>query len=732
MAAPSSPAYIPSMRPLHRTSEAARRGARGLAATLAVCALNASLPDVSHALPSAKRTPELQDVEAAVRKALAGTPGADRLDFYAEAPVAGISVVHAFPNDARLDVAFSLLDTPRCEQMTSAMDEVDRLNEQMANVALAGIDLALALAQARVEQLRYARNHATELELVATVASELHALDDQLAGLDTQISTLVAQIALLEKQSPPGDTAELARLRTELANVQKLSAALSADRAAMLAEPSYQAALSVQAENQRLLDVVAAARDAKEEHEQHGFDEALEAVNWAKRAFNDLARTDVASAEAAFPVWDPQMLELLVSKPVPGVKLVQGMVGNLWWDLPSGTRNVIPPLSYDVFERIGNSLFPVDELVPLSADGVESGSTVIEVITDQQTLAEDVLLASASDGTAFKQTVRTLAVPAPKVRVRIGMGTYCGNVEESRAPVAHPGLSGGNVSIAPQRAMYRFIPREPQRLFEHAAFGHFSTPMLGPSLRVRCTIESTAYQSAIKLVKGDEYAFWAKPHAWDETAPARLAKRGIVCDLPVASLLWDPSLEQAARELSELAANETTLGFMALANDGAAEARLSAAPKGESDLWIDEKLGAKLPPPNVVCVRAPCDIELVDPKVFDPVCDKLRKRCVVKTLRYTYEIVRPQIYWKPMELRSTVAFTIASAGTPLPPDPSPPRPIDLELSDPPLKPVPRPPKGKWIDPLPPEPGELPPVKPIKIIPVDDGPVLLPPAKYEGL
>lgn len=515
-------------------------------------------------LPGPVPPTQTDDVVAKVRQALSGHPAAERVHLLAHAEpqpfvpalTKGVSVA-VYPARSEAVADLRVVGSPPCHAMDEAMAQVNAMEDALFEAAMAGIDLAVAVALRRMEERTFARENSEALALLAsTRAAELR-LEDMGRRLEDLLEELHALRAEQLAQPTP-DPELLAQLESEIENLEAEVERTWLERDALLSDPDYLQALPLETEHEQLLNALATALDAMGRHDS-GMGDLLTAQNEAKSAFNALARTTVATGEAAFPVLDFLYFSLFLQHPKPaGIPLVPGVVMDLRWEIPAGIKEIIPPFTYRLYQRVGSTLLPIDEVVP-PGPGPEPGSTVVEIIEDpEQTLPVEWAIAQGSDGEVFSRSVKRLIGHRPRARVSLGLGTYCGHVEQA-SNTRTVEVTDDLVAEVVQ-THFRFVQRGSVEVFPQTIHGSYRSPVRGPSLHARCSIDLEDYARLHgrhgPAVRPD-FPFWTDSHAWDETLAHRLAKRGVRCQFPHPVQPWDPDLQRRVRTVSELALKGT-------------------------------------------------------------------------------------------------------------------------------------------------------------------------------
>jgi hypothetical protein len=479
------------------------------------------------------------------------------------------------------------------------------------------------------------------------------------------LADLDAQIAALRDRVPPSP--DLPRLEAQRAQVAAQHAAKVAEHAAAQSDPAYVAAQPVAAEAARLLDQVRQAQKSlADDSFRQGLDAALEAVNAAKDAFNDLARVDAAVGEATFAVLDRDVTDLIVQRQRAGDRWFPGFMEDLTWNVPTGILLEAPPFTYRTYVRIGSTLFPMDDVLPPVA-GTRPGTTTVEVLPGAQVQTRQTQIGGGDDGLVRVRTTSLLRASAPRVRVRLGMGTYCGQLDIQEVTAA-PVESNGIVAT-PTAQRYRLVPRTDRLLFTQTATATYQTPVLGPDLQSRCSLHSDAYSAAVRSGRPtSDLMFWSDVAQWDRTASRRVGDLGLVCDFPPEAIRYGEGVRREAEWISQLTVWEAAALFLERAG-----APTTDAPAGSPLVAAFLRL---FPDPMAwssalqrMCEANPvCELTLADPALFDEHCTTVPdgrggtvRRCTRQSLLASFEFFRGGAYWEPRTMSSTIGFRLRAA-----------------------------------------------------------------------
>ena len=612
------------------------------------------------ALPTVIPSADVDRRMADARQRISGHPAARRVDLLVDAPGSTAPNVYVFPRTASASAELSLLVAPTCAAMQRSVDDLNALTDAAFAIADAGLALALDVARARAAQLDFAWANRDSLRVAVEGSLALHTFQDAVASLEGQLAQLDASIASISAANPADP--RLPDLRSQRTAVAGQLDARRADLEATRSNRSYVAAWAVKAESDRLIDEIRRRQDILAAHSQTGgLDAALEAANAAKVAFNDLSRVDAAVGEATFPIFDREMAELIVQRQRAGERWFPGFMENLTWHIPTGVLLESPPLTYKISRRIGSMIITMDDVLPPIA-GTEPGTTTVEVLPAEQIQERQTQIGGGADGVVRVRTTSLLRSNAPRVRVKLGMGAYCGNVDVQEVAGA-PAEGPDGVTATPTATHFRLVPRSNQLLFEQTAIAKFETPVLGPELRSRCRLHSDDYVRTVRAGRSArDLFFWTDVARWDLTANRRLDQLGIVCDFPPDAILYGQGVRRDAQWQSQLTVWETAALFLERAGAPAPTRPATGTPLLRSFL-------RQFPSPMLwsstlrrICQEHPvCELALVDPAVFDPRCIQLpdgSRRCTTSQLQTGFEFLRTGATWEPKEFSSSIGFRL--------------------------------------------------------------------------
>jgi hypothetical protein len=616
------------------------------------------------ALPTVIPSSDADRRMAEARERIKAHPAADRVDLLVDAPGTVQPNVYVFPRDGQASAELELLVEPSCVEMQRAVDDVNALTDAVFAIADANLARALEVAQAKTAYLDFLAANKEALGVAAEGSIHAHTLEGAIATLESALAEVDAQIEKASRSSPPNPhLPELQAQRTRLAGDL---AARRSELMAVRADPSYLAAWAVAAEADRILDRVRQAQKSlADQSASSGLDAALEAANAAKVAFNDLARVDAAVGEADFPILDAEVIDLIWQRQRSGERWFPGYIENLAWQVPAGILLESPPFTYRIYKRFGSIILPMDEVLPPIA-ATSPGTTAVEVLAAGQVLRRQTQIGGGDDGIVRVRTTSLLQAQKPRVRVRLGMGTYCGQVEVKEV-TKPPAESSEGVLAAPAAKRFRLVPRSDRLLFTQTAVADFETPVLGPELRSRCFLHSDAYSAAVRGgTSAKDMLFWSDVAQWDLTARRRVGDIGMVCDFPPEAVRFSEGVRHEAEWISQLAVWETAAMFLELAG-----APPSSPPPPTSPLV--EAYLRSFPDPaqwssalHHMCQNGPvCQLALADPAVFDEHCTTEPDghggqvtRCAKQSLWTSFEFQRSGAYWQPMRLTSRIGFRL--------------------------------------------------------------------------
>jgi hypothetical protein len=645
------------------------------------------------AAPTAVVTPQSNQTLANAASAIQGHPAANKVFLIPDEPTNGVasSTVYVLPKLASASQKMSPIGTPDCTTLEGYANDVNVLNAAMATVALTGVDLALAAMRALDTYASFLGAHSSDYQTAAEGTTQLNNIDYAIAPLQDEKSTADAAVAQRNGSSVRQDivnqinadeaqgltaaaqaleTSQLAPYDATTATFQATSdqcaaqiAQLQAQRQTVANDPTYVAAWAVEAQGAALLDVAVQAEDALHAYADTNMQEALDAVNAAKTNYNDLARTDAAYGQSAFPVWDPDMLNLVAANGGvrKGIHFVPSAVENISWTIDQGAIDVTPPFQYNIYARVGTSLVSLGSLAPWTI-GPMPGSTVItttkpsDVTTQQTVVAQD-------DTYTYVRTANILGVPSPQVSARLGLGAYCGAMTTTAVQQSTPPASDG-LSASVAYTQYTYERSDPTTLFVRTAHGAYETPVVAPSMLARCTVDSADYVARLGSKPHDSTSpFWAWQSAtdWGMAMLERLKNDAVRCEFPSASILTDDALVLTAREIEELAVSEATTRFTLLSNGG--PPAYTAATPVELNAFAHADPDPEMASPTMqsLCGGEPtCHLNAVDPAAFSQICTTQGNEtdCSQLEAAVWYSIQRTGAYYKPLTLESDVSFTV--------------------------------------------------------------------------
>lgn len=507
--------------------------------------------------------------------------------------------------------------------------------------------------------LEQATEHVYDATLPLLSAAQLAptSSSDALSAWADAVQTLLD--ALADRVSALGTLADAERaaqpLHTELEQERRAARLLSDQVLALSADPADAAALVAFDRYQPLLERVALARAALDAHAAVDLDAALFAANAAKETFNDLARVDVAIGEAPMPVWSDAAISLIVNGcTTHDLCFVPGSVENLSWQVDAGINSEFPPFTFTLYERAGSLLLPLPP-VALPSDRPIPGSTSIEILPERQVTERHTVVAVDSQGQPRERVTAQLIVQTPVARVRLGMGTYCGQVREVEA--RERVLDADDVVVKAVAPQYRYEPRA-EGGFVTRAFGHYETPVSGKAMRAECRIQSTDYLRGLQSSPGDTRFDPSRFLALDDVARWDLSQFGMHCDFPVDDAQPE-SLRRAALEISQLALLESIATFSSFSVEQLRPAEpLRATPVAEPVLGAFERLQPDRQLWSAqhlqLCGAPICDLELPAADLFDVRCSE--DACEQTTIDTRFSVIRSGVYWEPKSLDSSVRF----------------------------------------------------------------------------
>ena len=616
------------------------------------------------ALPTVIPDSDVDRRLADAREKIKNHPAANRVDLLVDEPGADPANVYVFPRDAVAAAELDLLVAPSCIQMQSAVDDVNALTDAVFAIADKNLVRALEVARARSSHLDFITTNKDSLRVAAEGSFRAHSLEGAIATLESTLAEVDVLIAKASQTTPPDPL--LPDLQTQRARVAGELITRRTELAAVRADPTYVAAWAVAAEADRILDRVRQAQKSLSDQSQNGgLTAALEAANAAKVAFNALARVDAAVGEAAFPVFDADVIDLISQRQSVGGRWYPGFVENLAWHVPTGILLESPPFTYRIYKRIGSIILPIDEVLPPIA-GTPPGTTAVEVLAPGQVQQRQTQIGAGDDGIVRVRTTDLLHALAPRVRVRLGMGTYCGQVEiqEVTSPSSE---SPDGVVATPTATHFRLVPRSDQLLFTQTAVAKFETPVLGPELRSRCVLHSDAYTSAVRSGTAvQDLLFWSDVTQWDLTARRRVGDLGMVCDFPPEAVRYGEGVRREAEWISQLTVWETAAMFLEMAGAPPSSPPPPTSPLVDAFLRLFPDPAQWSSTLKRLCQNGPvCQLSLADPAVFDEHCTTEPDgsggqvtRCARQTLWTSFEFWRSGAYWQPMQLTSRIGFRL--------------------------------------------------------------------------
>lgn len=616
------------------------------------------------ALPTVIPNSDVDRRVAEAREKIENHPAAGRVDLLVDGPGANSPNVYVFPRDGQASAALELLVEPSCVEMERAVADVNALTDAVFAIADANLARALEVARSRSAYLDFLTANKEVLRVAAEASFRTHSLEGAIATLESALAEVDALIAQAS-QSNPADS-RLPELQAQRARIASDLSAHHSELSAVRADSSNLTAWAVAAEADRILDRVRQAqRSLADQSASNGLDAALEAANAAKAAFNSLARVDAAVGEASFPLLDAGIVDLIVQRQRAGERWFPGFIENLAWHVPTGILLESPPFTYRIYKRIGSILLPIDEVLPPIAD-TEPGTTAVEVLAPGQVQQRQTQVGAGDDGIVRVRTTDLLQTQTPRVRVRLGMGTYCGQVEVQEV-TKPPAESSEGLIATPAAKRFRLVPRSDKLLFTQTAVANFETPVLGPDLRSRCFLHSDAYSAAIRGGTSEkDLLFWSDVAQWDLTARRRVGDIGMVCDFPPEAVRHADGVRREAEWISQLAVWETAAMFLELAGAPPSSPPPPASPLVEAYLRLFPDPAQWSSALQRMCRNGPvCQLSLADPAVFDEHCATEPDgrggqvtRCSRQTLWTSFEFQRSGAYWQPMQLTSRIGFRL--------------------------------------------------------------------------
>jgi hypothetical protein len=332
------------------------------------------------------------------------------------------------------------------------------------------------------------------------------------------------------------------------------------------------------------------------------------------------------------------------------------------WELREGAVDVYPPVTFQILQKSPNGGYVPDRSFELPFDRIESGSTVFRA-TDPDDIEETkTVLGRSSDGNAVVRYTVALRSRAPRVKLRLGMGAYCGTLT-SQSVVARTGQSSdGSLQAEQQTEQYAMTTSSDAGIVSRLSLATIETPVIGPPFEAACVLDSDDYVLAYRRGQVDYAWRWQREGYWDESVVARAEKAGIRCKYPKLPSWADVGLRKAADQVVQNTLADLTAYFTEVANQGQVTA--SSATSLELFEWKLAHPEVSLWPPRTrsICGGEPiCSIPPVNPSIFDEVCTSSDEgmSCYRSWLQVSYSTARSGAYFKPFTLASMLDFRIS-------------------------------------------------------------------------